>query len=178
MVRGSCPVFSHPSWVVSLVLQSLIGAPWSSYGCRKGVFLVLKALFVLAPASAGRLGVFHAVSDCGSHSGNWSEVSFSFVPGFVVKTRSPPPLLLSLRALLYRPNQTRDNRNGRLLYPVRAVRCYLVRFAAHRQRCERFLFAAGCSMKELSKTTVSFWLWMPLSLVCWLLVTGRSVCVP
>ena len=24
--------FSHPSWVVSLVLQNLIGAPWSSYG--------------------------------------------------------------------------------------------------------------------------------------------------
>ena len=29
-------------------------------------------------------------------------------------------------------------------------------WAAHSQRCERFPFAAGCYMKELSKTTVSF----------------------
>ena len=65
-----------------------------------------------------------------------------------------------------------------LLYPVRVVRCYLDRFAAHHQRCERFLFAAGCSTKELSITTVSIWLWMPLSRVCRLSVTERSVCVP
>ena len=87
------------------------------------------------------------------------------------RLRTTPPLLLGLRASLYRPYQTRDNGNGRLLYPVRAVRCYLDRFAAHRQRCEQFLFAAGCSTKELSKTTVSFWLRMPLSRVCWLSVT-------
>ena len=92
------------------------------------------------------------------------------------RLRTPPPLL-GLRASLYRPNQTRDNRNERLLYPVRAVKCYLDRFAAHHQRCERFLFAAGCSTKELSKTYVSFWLRMPLSRVCWLSVTERSVCV-
>ena len=92
VVRGPCPVFSHPSWVVSLVLQNLIGAPWSSYGRLKGVFLVLKALFVLAPASAGRLGVFHAVSYHGSHSRSWSKVAYSFVPGFVAKTQDPSSL--------------------------------------------------------------------------------------
>ena len=59
------------------------------------------------------------------------------------RLRTPLPLLLGLRASLYRPKQTRDSRNGRLLYPVRAVRCSLDRFAAHRQRCELFLFAAG-----------------------------------
>ena len=34
---------------------------------------------------------------------------------------------------------TRDNRNGRLLYPVRAVRCSWFAWAAHRQRCEPFM---------------------------------------
>ena len=43
-------------------------APWSSYGHTKSVFLVLKALFILDPASAGRIAVFHAVSYRGSHS--------------------------------------------------------------------------------------------------------------
>ena len=142
------------------------------------VFLVLKALFVLAPASAGRLGVFRAVSFRGSHSRSWSEGSFFSSRASWHRLRTPPLLLLGLRASLYRPNQTRDNRNGRLLYPVRAVRCSLVRFAAHRQRCVRFLFAAGCRAKELSKTTVSFWLRMPLPRVCRLSVTRRSVCVP
>ena len=173
---GILSSFSHPSWVVFRVLQNLIGAPWSSYRHAKSIFQVLKALFILAPASAGHIGVFHAVSYSGSHSGGWSEVSFSFVPGFVAKTRDLAPVLLVLRALLYRPNQTRVNRNERLLYPVRAVRCYLDCFAAHRQRCERFLFAAGCSTKELLKTTVS-WLRMPLSQICWLSVMDQSVCV-
>ena len=51
-------------------------------------------------------------------------------------------------------------------------------WAAHRQRCERFLFAAGCSTKELSKATVSFWLRMLLSRGCRLSVTERSVLCP
>ena len=89
---GMLSSFSHPSCVVSLVLQNLIGAPWSSYGHAKGVFLVLKALFILAPASAGHIGVFHAVSYRGSLSRGWSEVSFSFVPGFVAKTQDSSSL--------------------------------------------------------------------------------------
>ena len=51
-------------------------------------------------------------------------------------------------------------------------------WAAHRQRCDRFPFATGCNMRELLKTTVSFWLRMPLSRVCWLSVTERSVSCP
>ena len=89
---GILSSFSHPSWVVSLVLRNLIGAPWSSYGRAKSVFLVLKALIILAPASAGRLGVFHAVPYRGFHSRGWSEVSFSFIPGFVAKTQDPSSL--------------------------------------------------------------------------------------
>ena len=52
----------------------------------------------------------------------------------------------------------RNNRNGRLLCPVRAVSCYLGRTATHRPRCERLFVTAGRSKKENSKTTVSFWL--------------------
>ena len=34
------------------------------------------------------------------------------------RLRTPPPLLLGLRASLYRPNQTRDNRNGTVLLRI------------------------------------------------------------
>ena len=94
------------------------------------------------------------------------------------RLRAPPPLLLGLQASLYRPNQRERIAMGD---------CYIVcgrsgvtwsAWAAHCQRCEWFLFAAGCSMKELSKTTASFWLWMPLSRVCRLSVTEQSALCP
>ena len=131
----------------------------SLYGHARNVFWHRKTLFLLALASAKRIGELHALLYCVSHSRGWGEVSFSFVPGFVAKPQDPSFLAprfegFSVPAL---PN-ARYNRNGRLLCPVRAVRCYLDRTAAHRPRCERLFVTAGRSKKEISKTTVSFWL--------------------
>ena len=91
--------------------------------------------------------------------GTWGEVSFAFVTGFVAKTQDPSSLAprfegFSVPAL----TNARKNRNGRLLCPVRAVKVYLDRTAPHRPRCERLFVTAGRSKKEISKTTVSFWL--------------------
>ena len=77
----------------------------------------------------------------------------------MAKTQDPSSLAprfegFSVPAL---PN-ARNNRNGRLLCPVRAVRVYLDRTAPHRPRCEWFFVTAGRSKKEIAKTTVSFWL--------------------
>ena len=148
-----------PSWDVSPVLQSLTGALYEPLRTCEERFLAQKTLFLLALASAKRIGELHALSYRVSHSRGWGEVSFSFVPGFVAKTQDPSSLAprfegFSVPAL---PN-ARNNRNGRLLCPVRAVRCYLDRTAAHRPRCERLFVTAGRSKKEISKTTVSFWL--------------------
>ena len=154
MVRGPCPV-CHPSWVVSLVLQNLVGASWNPSGHTRCVFLLGVTLFILASASAGSLGLFHAMSFPGSLSWSESEVSFAFITGFVAKTQAPP-LLLSLRASLYRPNQRETITMGD---------CYILcgrsgvtwsASAAHHQRCKRFPFAARCNRKVLSKTAVSF----------------------
>ena len=99
--------------------------------------------------------VFQAMSFSGSLSGSGGGLSLAFVTSFVAKTQAPP-LLLGLRASLYRPDQCETIAMGA---------CYILcgrsgvswsTWAAHRQRCEQFLFAAGCSMKELSKFTVSF----------------------
>ena len=89
---------------VSLVLQSLVGARWSSSGHLTSVFSFLNALFVLASASTRRFG--------------YSMLGFSvaLLPGAGVRcpllsSRSlwrcaqAPPLLLGLRASLYRPDQ-------------------------------------------------------------------------
>ena len=146
-----------PAWDVALVLQSLTGAPYEPLRTCDERFLAQKTLFLLALASAKRIGELHALLYRVSHTRGWAEVSFSFVPGFVAKTQdrsSLPPRFegFSVPAL---PN-TRNNRNGRLLCPVQAVRFYLDRTAAHRPLCEQLFVTAGRSKKEISKTTVSF----------------------
>ena len=87
----------------------------------------------------------------------------------------PPPLAPRFAGFTVPAQPMRDNRNGRLCGQSGVS---WSAWAAHRQQCERFLFVTGCSMKELSKITVSFWLRMPLSRVCWLSVTERSDLCP
>ena len=148
-----------PAWDVSLVLQSLTGAPYEPLRTCEERFLAQKTLFLLALASARRIGELHALSYRVSHTRDWGEVSFAFVTGFVAKTQDPSSLAprfegFTVPAL---PN-ARKNRNGRLLCPVRAVKVYLDCTALHRPRCERLFVTAGRSKKEIAKTTVSFWL--------------------
>ena len=153
-----------PAWDVSLVLQSLTGAPYEPLRTCEERFLAQKTLFLLALASAKRIGELHALSYRVSHTRDWGEVSFAFVTGFAAKTQDPSSLAprfegFSVPAL---PN-TRKNHNGRLLCSVRAVKVYLDRTASHRPRCERLFVTAGRSKKEIAKTTVSFWLWKTIS---------------
>ena len=142
-------------------------------------FLAQKTLFLLALASAKRIGELHSLLYRVSHSRNWGEVSFSFIPGFVAKAQDPSSLAhrfegFTVPAL---PN-ARNNRNGRLLCPVQAVRCSLGRSAAHRPRCERLFVTAGRSKKEIWKTTVSFWLRKTMSRAYELSGTEQPVPAP
>ena len=101
-------------------------------------------------------------------------MSFTFVAGFVEKTQDPSSSAPRFEGftVLALPNVS-TNRNGRLLCPVRAVRRYLDRTAAHRPRCERLFVTAGRSTKEIVKNTVSFWLQKMISRAYQL--SGRSV---
>ena len=148
-----------PAWDVSLALQSLTGAPYEPLRTCEERFLAQKTLFLLALALAKRIGELDALSYRVSHTRDWGEVSFAFVTGFVAKTQDPSSLAprfegFSVPAL---PN-AQNNRNGRLLCPVQAVKVYLDRTASHHPRCERLFVTAGRSKKEIAKTTVSFWL--------------------
>ena len=148
-----------PAWDVSLVLQSLTGAPYEPLRTCEERFLAQKTLFLLALASAKRIGELHALSYRVSHTRDWGEVSFAFVTGFVAKTQDPSSLAPRFEGFTVPAlTNARKNRNGRLLCPVRAVKVYLDRTAPHRPRCERLFVTAGRSKKDISKTTVSFWL--------------------
>ena len=110
----------------------------------RGAFSGTETLFLLALALAKRVGELHALSYRVSHTRGWGEVSFSFVPGFVAKTQDLSSLAPQFEGFFVPalPN-ARNNRNGRLLCPVRAAMCYLNRTAAHRPRCEWLFVTAG-----------------------------------
>ena len=149
------------AWVVTLILQGLTQAPYEPLRTSDERFLAQKTLFLLALASAKRIGELRALSHCISHSRGWGEVSFTFVAGFVAKTQDPSssaPRFEGFTAPAL-PNAS-TNRNEKLLCPVWAVRCYL-------------FVTARRSTKEIAKNTVSFWLRKTISRVYQLL--GRSV---
>ena len=92
------------------------------------------------------------------------------------RLRIPLPLLLGLRAFQSRPYQTRVIIAMGNLCPVRAVRRYLDRTAAHHPRCDWLFITVGRSKKEISKPTVSFWLRKTISRAYKL--SGRALPVP
>ena len=105
-----------PAWDVSLVLQSLTGAPYEPLRTCEERFFAQKTLLLLGLASAKRIGELHALSYRVSHTRDWGEVSFAFVTGFVAKTQDPSSLAprfegFSVPAL----TNARKNRNGRLV---------------------------------------------------------------
>ena len=138
-----------PAWDISLVLQSLTGAPYEPLWTCEERFLAQKTLFLLALASAERIGEPHALSYRVSHSRRWSEVSFSFVPGLVAKTQDRSSLAPWFEGFIV---SALPNARNVMLYAGGQV------LPAHRPLCERLFVAAGHSKKEISKTTVSFWL--------------------
>ena len=97
-----------PAWDVSLVLQSLTEAPYEPLRTCEERFLAQKTLFLLA---LPRLSVLVSYTLCRTES---------LIPGTGVRfllllsrvswprLRIPLPLLLGLRAFLYRPYQTRE----------------------------------------------------------------------
>ena len=125
MVRGSCPV-----------LSPFLGCLSGSSELDLGSVELLRTYEVRFSDSESTLHpglclgwahwVFLAMSFSGSLSRSGGRVSFAFVTGFVAKTRGPS-LAPRFAGFTVPAQPTRDNSNGRLLYPVRAVRCYLVR---------------------------------------------------
>ena len=97
-----------PAWEVALVLQSLTGAPYEPLRTCDERFLCQKTLFLLALASVKRIGELHALSYRVSHSRAGLRFPFLSSRASWQRLRIPFPLLLGLRALLYRPYQTRE----------------------------------------------------------------------
>ena len=92
-----------PAWDVFLVLQSLTGAPYEPLRTCEERFLAQKTLFLLALASAKRIGELHVGRIESLIPG--TGVRFPLLLSLVLwpRLRIPLPLLLGLSAFQYRP---------------------------------------------------------------------------
>ena len=136
VIWGSCPV-CHPSWVVSLVLLNLVGALWSSSGHATCIFLFWMHSSSWPLPRLGALGIPCYVFQWLSFlERGW--VVLCYRHGLCGED-SGPSLALRFAGFTVPAQPTRDNRNGRLLYRVRVVRCSWSTWKVHRQRCKPFM---------------------------------------
>ena len=92
-----------PAWDISLVLQSLTGAPYEPLRTCEERFLAQKTLFLLSVSVSSMLCRIESLIP-------GTGVRFPLLLSLVLwpRLRIPLPLLLGLRAFQYRPYQTRE----------------------------------------------------------------------
>ena len=171
MVRGSLSQLVTLPGLSLWFFKTWLGLSGALLDIRREFFLFLNALFVLASASSRSFGYSMLYLSVALFPGAEVGCPFAFVTGFVAKTQAPP-LLLGLRASLYRPNQWET------VISCAGGQVFLVHLGGASSAMRAIHVAAGCSMKEGSTISVSFWLRMPLSRGGWLSVTERSVLCP
>ena len=148
--RPPCRV---PPWNVDVVLKALTGPPFEPLGQVSFRDLSRKTLFLVALATAKRVGELSALSMVTATQGQ--DLILSYLPEFVVKTETglnPIPREFRLRSLS--PIVGREDEK-RLLYPVRAVNCYL-QLTSSSCRPRSLFVSVRNPDRPMSKAAISF----------------------
>ena len=158
----SCPPkeVCPPAWDVSLVLRSLSKPPYEPLEKASIRDLTLKTVFLLALASAKRVGELHALSFRVSHTAGWKSISFSFLPDFVAKNQDPSKYdeRFSSFSVPSLDDFVGSDPEELLLCPVRAMKTYLSRTQAFRPQLKSLFISTLKKPKVVAKNTISFWL--------------------
>ena len=142
-------------WNVDVVLKFLSSAPFEPLPDASLRDLTVKTVFLVALATARRVGELQSLAARVSWSG--PDLLLSYLPEFVAKTESSSRpvarefLLRSLSAVV----ESADT--DRLLCPVRAVSCYLERTASPNRSRHLFLSVRDQS-RAMSRSALSFFL--------------------
>ncbi|XP_068250260.1 uncharacterized protein [Palaemon carinicauda] len=147
-----------PQWDVARVLKMLSEPPFEPLKDIVDRDLTLKTVFLLALASAKRVGEIHGLSYEVSHSKGWRELSFRFVPSFVAKTQNPAVWDPKFEGFSMPAIPWTGSPEDLKLCPVRAVRKYLERTANLRPGIKNLFVSTGTTKKQVSKNTISYWL--------------------
>ena len=149
-------VLRPPAWDLSKVLTYLVSPAFEPLSQASFRALTLKTLFLLALATAKRVGELQALSSIVTFVGE--DACLSYIPQFVAKseslTRSIPRSFLVKSLADFAAGLDTDL----LLCPVRALRLYLLR-ARSLSPCRHRLFVSPRRhSRAMSKNAVSFFL--------------------
>ena len=149
-------VLRPPAWDLSKVLTYLVSPAFEPLSQASFRALTLKTLFLLALATAKRVGELQALSSIVTFVGG--DACLSYIPQFVAKseslTRSIPRSFLVKSLADFAAGLDVDL----LLCPVRAIRLYLLR-ARSLSPCRHRLFVSPRRhSRAMSKNAVSFFL--------------------
>ena len=145
-----------PAWDLSVVLWFLNTSAFEPLSAAPLRALTQKVLFLLALASAKRVGELQALSSVVTFVGG--DACLSYIPRFVAKSESLTrsiPRSFSVKSLSDIAAGLDDNL---LLCPVRALRIYLDRTASLAPLRHRLFVSPRRPSRSLSKNAVSFFL--------------------
>ncbi|MPC48798.1 hypothetical protein E2C01_042581 [Portunus trituberculatus] len=145
----------RPSWNLDVVLRYLTKAPFEPLRLSSTRDLTRKTLFLLALATAQRVGEIQALS----HKMSWQgqDLLVSYFPEFITKTDTDAhstPREFHIKSLA---TVVGSEDVERLLCPVQALRHYLHRTASLTRPRNLFL-AVKCPSRPMSKPAISFFL--------------------
>ena len=154
--RSAERMLRPPAWDLSKVLTYLVSPAFEPLSQAPFRALTLKTLFLLALATAKRVGELQVLSSIVTFVGG--DACLSYIPQFVAKsellTRSIPRSFLVKSLADFAAGLDIDL----LLCPVRALRLYLLR-ARSLSPCRHHLFISPrCHSHAMSKNAVSFFL--------------------
>ena len=145
-----------PAWDLSLVLRFLNTSTFEPLSVAPLRALTQKVLFLLALATAKRVGELQALSSVVTFV--HGDACLSYVPQFVAKseslTRSIPRSFLVKSLSDFAAGLDDDL----LLCPVRALRIYLDRISSLSPLCHRLFVSPRRPTRPLSKNSLSFFL--------------------
>ena len=149
------PLHHTPPWDLDKVLEYLSGPPFEPLAEASFRNKTRKALFLLAMATAKRIGELQALSFSVSHRGD--DLVLHYDPFFLAKTESvsnPLPRSVIVQALADCVGDLPE----RVLCPVRAI-CYLRRAVRSVEFTPSTLFVSPSDpTRHMSKNTMSFFL--------------------
>ena len=144
-----------PSWNVDIVLKALTRTPYEPLHLCSRRDLTKKTLFLVALATAKRVGELQSLSCSVAKQGN--DLLLSYLPEFIAKTESdinPIPrefCLRSLAAIVGREDEER------LLCPVRALKWYR-HVTSSPTRPRNLFLSVKDQRRAMSKAALSFFL--------------------
>ena len=156
-VEAPCCAVRPPSWDLLKVLEFLRSPVFEPIAKASLRDLTRKTLFLVALATAKRVGELQALSRIVSFSS--SSAGLAYVPEFLAKTESavrPLPRAFEVKSL---GDFAAGLSEDLLLCPVRSLSAYIARTSQFVNRPRRLFVSPRCPSRAMSKNGISFLLW-------------------